>query len=188
MRPGSSLSSLWGSIELAQFDRNALDRFDMTMAGFWRSFSVVLVLVPVFLLTMYLQNTYILRIERTPNAYNLLLLSFLVEWVIFIALLAGITRFLKVFDDFPGAMAVYNWCRPVALSFLIPVYAAGASGLAGQELMALLFYIALTLRSIYLGYILHLTLRVGFGAILAIILLDFVLGQVVFAFLKRLLT
>lgn len=187
MRKGSSLSSLWGSIELAQFDKEALNRFDLTMAGFWRSFTVVLVLVPLFLLVMYLQNTYIMRLELKPNPYSLTLLAFLVEWVIFVGLLAIITSFLNVFDKFPGAMAVYNWCRPVAFSFLLPVFAAGASGLANTDVMFLLYYIALTLRSIYLGYILHLTLKVGFGAILAIILLDFVLGQVVFTALKGLL-
>jgi hypothetical protein len=41
------------------------------------------------------------------------------------------------------------------------------------------------MRSVYLGYILHLALKATLGPILAILLLDFVLGQFIVVVLRK---
>jgi hypothetical protein len=185
MRPGSSLSSLWGSIELAQFDRSALGRFDLSEVGFWRSFSVVLVLAPLFLLVAYLQNTYMLRHGGSAEPYNIALLVFLLDFAAFNILMAPIAHFLGVGQHYRPAMTVFNWCRPVAFAFFLPVYAAGAAGIAAPGTILFLLSLALTMRSVYLGYILHLALKATLGPILAILLLDFVLGQFIVVVLRK---
>lgn len=185
MRPGSSLSSLLGTIELAQFDSEALRRFDLSADGYWRSFSAVLVLVPLFLLGTYLQNTYFIRYGRSAQAYDILMLAFLLDFAAFNILMRPIAGFLDVAENYYASMTVFNWARPVAFAFFLPVYAAGAAGIAAPGTVLFLLSLGLTLRSAYLGYILHLTLKVTLGPILAIILLDFLLGQVFLAALRR---
>ncbi|MEM7571054.1 MAG: hypothetical protein AAF337_14785 [Pseudomonadota bacterium] len=96
-----------------------------------------------------------------------------------------ITRILGVGDQYFSAMTVYNWCRPLAFAFYLPVFAAIAAGLAGQGTQFLLLYLSITLRSVFQGYILRLTLNTGYGAIFAIIVIDILLGEMIILALRK---
>ncbi|MEM1022015.1 MAG: hypothetical protein AAGJ09_16140 [Pseudomonadota bacterium] len=185
MKPGSTFGALIGSFELAQFDAEALKRFDLSSAGFWQSFTAVLFLIPIFMLGVYLQNIYFLRQGSTPEPYDIAILVILLDWVLFVLLMRPITGLLGVKENYFGAMTVYNWCRPLAFAFYIPVLAAGAAGLAGSNTLFLLYYLAVTLRSVYQGYILHLTLRLSLWAIFAMIVLDIILGEFIIVVLRQ---
>ncbi|MEM7569386.1 MAG: hypothetical protein AAF337_06285 [Pseudomonadota bacterium] len=185
MKPGSTLAALVGSFELAQFDADALKRYDLSASGFWQSFTAVLFLVPLFALALYLQNTVTLRANRTPEPYDIALLIALLDWVVFTLLMVPITRILDVRERYFAAMTVYNWCRPLAFAFFIPVFAVAATGMAGGTAQFALFYLSITLRSIFQGYILHLTLKIGFGAIFAIIVIDILLGELIIITLRK---
>lgn len=185
MKQGSTLSALIGSFELAQFDAEALKRYDLSANGFWQSFTAVLFLAPLFLLALYLQNTFILRDGRAPEPYDIALLVALLDWIVFTLLMVPISRFLGLGENYFSALTVYNWCRPLAFAFYLPVFAASAAGLAGPGTQFMLLYLSITLRSIYQGYILHLTLKASFGAIFAIIVIDILLGEVIIMTLRK---
>lgn len=177
MTPGSVLSSLKGSVEIAQFDEAALKRFDLTSAGYWRSFSVVLIAVPLLILLLYLQNTYYIRMEESHNRVDAFVLIYLLDWIVFTLLMLPISRMLGVADNYGPFITVYNWCRPIAICFTLVVYAAAATGTVSPQLMTFLGFIGFTLRSAYLGYGMHVTLRIGIGAIFALLLLDIITGM-----------
>lgn len=185
MKQGSTRASLLGSFELAQFDATALRRYELSSAGFWQSFTAVLFLAPIFVLGLYLQNTYSLRRGGLPDPYDLALLVALLDWIFFTLLMIPITRVLGVQDRYFSAMTVYNWCRPLAFAFYIPVFAASAAGLTGPGTHFLLIYISITIRSVFQGYILSLTLNIGYGAIFAIIVIDILLGEMIIIALRN---
>jgi len=186
VRKGSSLSSLIGSLELAQFDDKGLDRFDLSRSGYWRSFSAVLVAVPVYLLVLYLLNTTALRYQRLPESYQIALIAYLAKWAVFAVIMLPISHLLGARDHYFSAMTVYNWCNPVARSFFLPAYAASAAGLANIATLQLLIIVSFALAGTYLAYIFRTALQLPFPKVVAIVLLDFFLERIMLAACARL--
>ncbi|MEM9880376.1 MAG: hypothetical protein AAF862_13980, partial [Pseudomonadota bacterium] len=112
-----------------------------------------------------------------PQSYEIELIAYMTKWTVFVCLMLPITKLLDAGDRFYRVITVYNWCNPLARAFFLPAYAACAAGLASLDTLKTLIALSYLICGIYLGYVLRVTLKSSYGAVIAILLLDFFLER-----------
>ena len=124
-------SALTGSFLLAKRDVRGLQAFDVTIDGFWRSFLVVFLIAPFYVLyaLQEVEIAHDINIQGSVPAADagfiaarILLLG--LEWVIYPVTMIYITRLLGLWPKYIGYIAIYNWS-----SLFISLALAPAAGL-----------------------------------------------------------
>ena len=169
--------SLAGAWEIFKGNPRGLQGFDLSVAGFWRSFLIVVPLMIPYLLVSKAQLQ--IAISEFPGAEDLELGSFywieavrlLLDWFAFPVVLALLAKPLGIGRHYVGFVVVRNWSELLAA---LPLLAAAL--LYGLDLVGLDGFTFVSL--IATGVALYLRFRVARVALEANI--SFAIGIVVF--------
>lgn len=118
--------SLEGAALLARLDRSGMDRFDLSVDGFWRSFMAALVAAPPYL--VLLADRYE-REETGPHIGNVLfieVISYALGWIAFPLVAVFLARMLGLGSRYIALVVANNWAAVLQVSLVaLSVIAAG---------------------------------------------------------------
>ena len=175
--------ALRGVGRILRFDPDFIRYFDRSRSGALRSFWMAVPLLPIFVLRLYL-----LHDPQTPpidsRMFCAMLIGYVLNWIVFPLVLLSLAPVMERKTQVIGTIAVYNWLSLLFILMDVPIIALGAAGL-DVSLLQLLDLATLLVALVCEGFILAVTLQIrGFSAA-ALVLLDFILGQLVFGLTDR---
>ena len=112
-----------------------MDRFDLSVSGFWWSFSAALIVLPVAVLTflaerkLWGQERADLELPSPALFLGTELVGFALTWAAFVAVMALLCRQIGLSHRFVPLIVAYNWSNVIAACLLLPpvaLYLMGA--------------------------------------------------------------
>ncbi len=120
-----AMNSLYGSWRLLRWDQSGMQRFDATIEGYWRSFSVIAVVLALeftkqiifssFLVSMksdgHNSMVYELISRFQPNGYDPVVgtIIIVVPWIIFPFMMFYVSEKLDRKENYLSYIVSYNW-------------------------------------------------------------------------------
>lgn len=175
---GGGLGGAW---QLFLGRPQGLEALDRSVDGFWRSFAVVLLLVPINAVTLLAAA----RIEGATVSVKTVLVDalplLLADWVIFPITLALAAGWLEVKRTYVSYVVARNWAAPIAATIVaVPVVVQGA-GWLGAEAAAWASLLAVTIVLRYHYLVLRIALRTSVPVSIALVVIDLVLSLLLVA-------
>jgi hypothetical protein len=118
--------SLEGAWLLARLDPTAMDRFDLSVEGFWRSFTAALVAAPAYLLLVISQYS---DASAGPHLGTIVLVEALgygLSWIAFPTVAIFATKLLGLSHRYVALVVAGNWAAVLQLSLLAASLVVGA--------------------------------------------------------------
>lgn len=152
------LRSLNGAWALFLDRPNAIRMFDASYQGFWRSFQAIVLIIPIYALTVYVERRMLLNDSVPDEVYSesafvaaaWLTLAF--DWITLPLLLAALAPFLAIRQGYTAYIVARNWS---AVAVAVPYGAISVVQLLGPDIGDLVFFplviaLAIALRFSYL--------------------------------------
>jgi len=167
--------SVYGAWRIARMDPDAMRYFNLSIDGFWRSFTAVPLVAPVLLVVAALTRTLPGDVPTDEPLTGFLLgrLALIVlPWLAFPLVMIPISRLLGLSRTYVPFVIAWNWAHvPVAGLFLIVALLVG-SGLLPQNAAVLLLLLA-QISALFYGYLVtRLALDCPAGMAIGIVVLD----------------
>jgi len=155
-----AIRSLRGAGKLAMFKAEGLDDLDISSEGFWKSFWVILIALPLFMYWMTIKN----RISEI-NGYTVITTAYMLFYImilpLFALVMAYFTRFLKVEKHYATMIIAYNWQYVIGMAISTALMLLFAIGLLGNNTVFLLQFMAGIYIHIYTWFLLKITLQIS---------------------------
>lgn len=173
--------SIVGSLRLAVRDEGGFDDFNLTEAGFWRSFSAIVILAPLYLYGYDLQVALEAGDGGSGEAgaeasLALSAVQLLVQWVAWPIAMVVIARFAGLAAGYSRYITVYNWSSIlVGAVQIVPIFLFLQGGVLA-ELGSLLMMAGLMVVVYYRWYVARVALQTTALVASALVLADLVLS------------
>lgn len=179
-------SNLLGAWEIMWGRPQGLDRLDLSVEGFWRSFAAILLVVPFVGLAMMTERALVAASGEAPPPFTTSVLganalALLIDWLAFPLVFALLAKPLGMADRYVPFIVARNWASA-------PVAAIGASigaiGLIGTPPPALLFILAVAAISLMLRFsyvVARTALAVAMSSALPIVIFDILLSLTIWS-------
>lgn len=164
-----------GSMALLRGDAAAMGHFDVSIAGFWRSFLVAVVLAPTLLVDLAVDSRLASEANLADAGAPARLLTYAGGFVVFPAALALLAGPLGLARSYVPFIIARNWTSLVGI---IPTLAAALAylvGLYGREALAFANFAALLFNLFYAYRVARIAAAVPPGQASGLVALDFVL-------------
>lgn len=110
---------------LLRGDDRALQFYDLSLEGFWRSFWLPLLLLAAYALVMQPTEIELAAYDDDRFVYILVqVVKFLLGWLVYFALIAGISRIFGLGNRFGNFVILYNWAQAITTAATLPVLAS----------------------------------------------------------------
>lgn len=176
--------SLLGSLRLLNRDAGGIAAFEVSIAGFWRSFAAILLTAPAFVIALAEDRVEQgLPLEQglfaSPAIVAHEVLISVAGWIAFPLVMIAVARRLGLGPVYVGYVIAWNWSAVLAALVLAVPAALHALGLATEGL-ALLFAFAFSVILIHYRWFLAKTaLGVSGGVAMLLVLLDLSVNELV---------
>ena len=132
--------SLAAALGIARFDPNAIDHFDTSYGGFFRSFFAMIVASPCFVFMALVDRRIELNVaalgHRQPlpvdGFYFLETIYYIVDWMALPLLMIPVAKLIGVGGRYVPFVVAYNWCNCVVYAALLIPSVLDLSGLLPQ--------------------------------------------------------
>ncbi len=186
-----AIASIMAAARLFLRDPKAWDELDVSTDGFFRSFSAILLILPLNIMS----DLFALRLAqdrpglrdgmRGADGYGVGDMAFStlalgLEWVLFPVLAFLLLRLLGLTGSFVRYVVAHNWGRVVIELFSLPAIVLFASGLVSASVALDLLLVALGFSLYYRMQIARSALEIGWVLALGIALLE-ILFMIMFA-------
>lgn len=161
-------AALKGLALLLRGDARALQFYDFSLDGFWRSFGL-----PLFCLAVYLILQPVNPVQAEIWADNRLGflsmqgLEYLLAWAAFLIAMAAISRGFGLGHRYAVFVVLYNWAQAIVTAASLPILAGSLVGLlppgtlAGWSTGILLLWLYIVLQAARIGLGAGFSLAVG---------------------------
>lgn len=147
----SSLRAAW---RLLFLDAQAMAGFNLTMAGFWRSFFAAAFGLPYYVLVLW--DSYAAGEIGLPAA----ILAYVLSWIIFPVIAALLAHILQLGRNYIGYIIAFNWAGALVPQPLLLLALLNKAGIVDENAYSM---ITLGLFVAFLWYGWAVT-RIGLGA------------------------
>ncbi|WP_417670984.1 hypothetical protein [Roseibium sp.] len=159
---------------------------DLSIEGFWRSFSVVFLLVPLFVVSSFserrlvLDETNVLSENFPEGTYWLAQFTSLgLDWIALPILLAGLAGPLGIQKGYVPFVVARNWSSLLVAAPYVLVGLLYLGGLIAPGIMVLLSLVILVVMIWYRFLIARIALQAAVGTAIGIVVLDVVLSLLI---------
>lgn len=150
---GEATTALFGAWRLAHLDPAGMRCFNISVAGFWRSFFAAVLVAPLFILLLSVAYP---RLETPPPLIRFAAaesIGYVIAWVAYPLMMAWITRRLDCWDRYIGYIVAYNWAAVLQNAVFIPVHMLWMTGVVPAEAGFLLWLVVFGAILVYLWFI-----------------------------------
>ena len=110
--------AVYGAWRLAHLDVRGMEHFDLSVTGFWRSFTAALIVAPLHLILILLSRAYP---DGDATSYLVVQgVAYASAWVVFPVVMVAVTRLLQVSRRFIPFIIAYNWSTVVVMAVVVP--------------------------------------------------------------------
>ncbi|HYB09715.1 MAG TPA: hypothetical protein VEJ16_08595 [Alphaproteobacteria bacterium] len=173
--------ALYGAYRLCRFDRSGMAFFNLTKAGFWRSFFSAVLVAPIraIMTLIELQNTTV-PIESSgvriflieASTYLILVFAYPLATFYMCELLDRRQRYV-------GYIVAYNWAGVLLALLALPFAVLGADEFVPSEVASFAVIGVTALSLVILWYVARTALEISGIAATALVAIDFVLSIVI---------
>jgi hypothetical protein len=185
MSGGTVLGSIEAAWMLLLRQPDALERFDTSFEGFWKSFFAVVLSAPLYI---YQSTVGRVALEETMREaerplpavdvpVGVELVAFLAAWFAFPIVMIGIVRLFQIGERYVPYIVVYNWGTLLLYLLMLAPTALYAVGIGGAPLYTVLSLVVLAVSAYFLVYAARIALLVPFGAAISLVVLDFLVTR-----------
>ncbi len=168
---------LQGAWLLARGDRRGLDWFDLSVDGFWRSFSAALLAAPVYALVLLEQYAAVGWPEQGWRAAFAEGVAYVGGWLAFPLAAVFLTRLLGLSGRYVTLVVAANWSAVLQVGFYAALLTVSLVLPAGTRSPLLLGGTLLVLA--YQWSVIRAALGTGAGTAVGLVLIDVLLGMMV---------
>lgn len=168
------LNALYGAFLLMRFDVAGRNYFNYTVTGFWRSFSAVIVALPVFLGVIYMHT----RTSQDPISLEVQqsIFRYATGWLVYPLVALVLVRVLDRMESYAAYIITNNW---FGVSQWVLVGLVSMVGDAwGSELSSLVSICLLMLLVYYDFFIARLVLDLTVGRAALVVFIGVLTGMV----------
>ena len=167
-----------------------LNRLDLSLDGFWRSFLVIILVAPFIGVALYSQSLFPVvsedgaRVVAGPPTLAVAV-ALLADWLAFPLVFAALARPLGLGPRYVPFIIVRNWAALIIGAMSASVHLLHIIGIAPSGLISILLLamLGVTLRFFYI--IARTTLETPPRLTIPIVLLDFLLSFTIWAIFER---
>ncbi len=150
--------SLRGAWEMARANPKAMDYFDLSSDGFWKSFWALGVMAPVYILWVFFNLQSDVATHPDMIAYPLLseslFFAFILPFTAFV--MVYFTRFMKISANYAAMVIAFNWVNALVYWIVTIMTIIMASGIIGGDVA---FIIMLIVKFYFTAYVVWFTLK-----------------------------
>jgi hypothetical protein len=172
--------STYGAWRLAHADPGGMAYFDATEEGFWRSFRVAILLLPLHVLAVWLQIDSASVEEHWMRILAVDLIAYAIGWMAFPLAAHYLAMALDREREYVGYIVAYNWSNMIAAPFGFVVLVLMLSGLLPVFVRHLLFVGMLAALALYAWFIARAALRVGPWPAAGLVAIDVLITYLLF--------
>jgi hypothetical protein len=171
------MAALVGVGRLLRWRTDAFDAFDKTARGFWASFWVALIILPLwcFVVIDQMSQTSLGSPERY---FAFQAIAYVISWLAYPLVMVRICDFLDRWPRYYTYMVAYNWFQLVQAIAWLPTLILISVG-APQGLIAIVWLTTHGVLVIYTWLIARRGLQVDAGAASALVIIDLLLGLLI---------
>lgn len=182
--------SLKGAWRLFLDKPDAIRSFDTSMEGFWRSFQVIVLLVPVYFVMALSDRNGVYSDAIASGTFSneafwtAQVLTWVLDWVALPTLLAGLAGLIGIKREYPAYIVVRNWS---AVIMAVPFTAVSLlEDFGSNEELVLIASLAALAFSFRFGYLIaRRTLNVGMDVAIGLVALDILVSFAVVKLIGR---
>lgn len=172
--------SLAGAFRLLMKDPTGIERFDVSIDGFWRSFSAAVIGLPIFVFLAVCEAAFMVALGEDPTLVRVQdpgvigpeIFGYLLGWCLFPLVMIEIARLLNLSSRYVPYIIAVNWANLLGLVlFAVPwgLYIFGIFGPASASYASLAL---LAVMGFYYFNLAHLVLGAPTVAALLILAVD----------------
>ncbi len=170
-----------GSWRLLLRDTNGYDEFDLTERGFWRSFSAIVPIAPLYLYAATIQipdelGELAKPSEQLETSLGLVVMILIVQWIAWPLAMVFVARIAGLAHNYSRYIIAYNWSSILVMCAQMVPATLLAQGGAVTSLGNLVFIIFLFAALYYHWYIAFTALQTTMSMAWILVLADIVLG------------
>ncbi|MEX0852443.1 MAG: hypothetical protein WD036_04055 [Bauldia sp.] len=185
-----SLNGAW----LLFLDRpNAIRLFDASYQGFWRSFQAIILIAPVYAVTILADRRILLAGASADATFNEMAfmaakwLALAFDWITLPLLLAALATFLGIRRNYPAYIVARNWSTVLIVLPFAAIALIDLSGLLSSEVLFFPSVLALAIALRFSYLIARRALAVGVEVAIGFVVLDFLVSLALARLISRLL-
>jgi len=183
-----------GAWRVARMDPDALDYFDLTIDGFWRSFAALLVVAPFYIIFLILNygNQAGLELPTAPVVSTefyvaVKLVAYIIGWLAFPLIMVPILRLLDLSQNYVPYIIVWNWSNVLVMAVILPTVLlfppAAQTGAAAKMVL-----MGAQIATLFYGYLVaRAGLRCKIFTAVGVVVLDLLLSLLLSLMAGRLL-
>ncbi len=186
-------SAMTGSFLLAKRDVRGLQFFDVTIDGFWRSFLVVVLISPFYVLyaLQEVEIAHDINIQDSVPAASAGFVAARVsllglEWAIYPVTMIYITRLMGLWPKYITYIAIYNWSSLFISLALAPAAVLYFSGVISAQMTATINLFTILFILYFRWYIARTVLETAATTATLIVAFDLVLSLLIQGIFSRL--
>ena len=175
--------SINGAWRIARMDQNALNYFNMSIEGFWRSFLAVLIVAPLYVVFLVLNLGQLTAMELPTGSSTskelyvaITLAAHILGWLAFPVVMIPISRLMDLSQSYVPYIIVWNWSNVLVMAVILPaVLLFPPSAQSGQS--AKLILMAAQITVLFYGYLVaRAGLQCKILTAIGVVMLDLLLG------------
>ena len=188
---GSTFQSIIGAWRLFLWDGQGMERFDLSMVGFWRSFAAPIAMAPVYYFIL-LQNAVLadVLLQQNPEAIELAIPSLphylVIETIAYIISIAAfplamvfIAGQLRLSNRYVPLIVAYNWSSVIVLGAIALFLALFSLGVFSVLMAGGLMALTILIWPFYLFAIVKITTGAPLQIIILLVLTELIVSYLI---------
>lgn len=171
------LRAVYGAGRLALGDKSALKWFELTVAGFWRSFAAVLIIAPFYFLIIITPPGETSTEAAREIGFLSSLAIYLLSWIVFPVVMIAVAHLLSLSRSYVTFIIVHNWSQVIIMAAFLPLALARLAGVAGDHVVTVVGVVLSILFLAYKWFIARHALGAAAGAAVGITILDVLIDE-----------
>lgn len=178
--------TIQGGLLILQNRREGVQWFDVSIDGFWRSFGVIFLVLPLFLISGFAEKKLLLEeTELTAEIFpggafwSSEMTTFALDWVTLPLVLALLARPLGISGGYVSFVVVRNWTSLLAAVPYVFSSILYLLGIVPSGVMVLMSLMSLSIMLWFKFNIVRFTLDTGVGLTLGVVVLDVILSLMI---------
>ncbi|NKB48849.1 MAG: hypothetical protein GKS02_05725 [Alphaproteobacteria bacterium] len=114
---------IYGAWRLLLLDRSALRLFDVTIAGFWKSFYAALVVLPfVIIVQVMIVSVFPDEINQAPTVRSMMVfaIDYVYQWTVFPLVMIYLAEIMARNGQYTTFIVARNWAHAVQIVIFLP--------------------------------------------------------------------
>lgn len=173
-------TAVYAAYRLARGDASAIEYFDATLSGFWKSFFAAVLIAPFYLMLLFGRHMVTASDAIEPlRFYPVEMIGYVLAWVTFPLVMIPLADALDRRKHFFRFLVAYNWSSVLQQAVMLPISYLLLGGIIPGELAGPLHLIIVGAILFYIWFITRTALELPGITAAGIVFIAFVIDYII---------